>query len=130
MSETTGLTASSHQRIAVAFLQMVVDGQVHEAYRTYTAPQMRLHNVYVTDAATLEQAVADDYARHPHKRIAVKMTLEDGDRVMTLSHLHMTDGDAGYVMMHVFRFADDRIVEMWDFGQAIPENSPSRDSLF
>lgn len=117
-------TASPHTQIAVAFLQMVVGGDVHAAYRTYTSPEMRLHNVYVAEAAVLEQAVADDRLAHPHKRLAVHMTLEEGDRVMVLSHLHMTEDDAGYIMVHIFRFHEDRIAELWDLGQPIPAHSP------
>lgn len=130
ITDNAELTSSPHKQLAVAFLRMVVAGKVHEAYRTYTSPEMRLHNVYVTDAASLEQAVAEDQLRHPHKTIAIQMTLEEGDRVMVLSHLHMTEGDIGCVLMHVFRFANDQIIEMWDFGQQIPENSPSKQSLF
>ena len=95
MNDIAGLTFSPHKQAAVSFLQTIVEGKVHEAYRTYTSPEMRFHNVYVADAASLEQAVADDQIQHTHKSIAVKMTLEEGNRVMVISHLHMTEGDTG-----------------------------------
>lgn len=96
MNVIADLTASLHKQAAVSFLRMVVAGHIHEAYRTYTLPEMRLHNVYFADVASLEKAVAEDAITHPRKSIAVKMTMEEGDRVMVLSHMHMTDGDVGY----------------------------------
>lgn len=130
MNDTAGLTSSPHKHTAVAFLRMVIEGKVHEAYRTYTSPEMRLHNIYFADAASLEKAVADDYVTHPHKSIAVKMVMEEGDRVMVLYHLRMHDGDTGYTMVNIFRFHDDLIVELWDLGQKIPEHSPNANSMF
>jgi len=92
---------------------------------------MRHHNIYFPgDAASIEQAVAEDYRVHPRKRLAVKMVLEEGDRVMVYSHLQMTGEDAGYAMVHIFRFRNGRVVELWDLGQAIPEDSPNQYGMF
>ena len=31
---------------------------------------------------------------------------------------------------HIFRFAGDRIVEMWDVGQEVPASSPNTNGMF
>jgi len=38
--------------------------------------------------------------------------------------------DRGAAVVHIFRFEDDRIVELWDLGQAIPQDSPNRHGMF
>jgi predicted SnoaL-like aldol condensation-catalyzing enzyme len=33
-------------------------------------------------------------------------------------------------VIHIFRFEEDRIVELWDVGQEIPEDSPNDNGMF
>jgi hypothetical protein len=32
--------------------------------------------------------------------------------------------------VHIFRFQNDLIAELWDIGQAVPENSPNQFGMF
>jgi hypothetical protein len=34
------------------------------------------------------------------------------------------------VVVHLFRFQGDKVVEMWDLGQAVPADSPNQDGIF
>jgi predicted SnoaL-like aldol condensation-catalyzing enzyme len=122
---------SSRKHAAVSFLQLVVAGKIQEAYATYVEPDMRHHNMaFAGDAASLEQAMEENHARFPHKIFDVKLTLEDGDLVAVYSHIRLNREDRGFAAVHIFRFADERIVEMWDIGQPVPENSPNEHGMF
>jgi predicted SnoaL-like aldol condensation-catalyzing enzyme len=60
----------------------------------------------------------------------VKNVLGDGDLVAIHSHLIFTAGEPGMATVHIFRFEEGKIVEMWDIGQAIPVESPNRMGAF
>jgi predicted SnoaL-like aldol condensation-catalyzing enzyme len=42
----------------------------------------------------------------------------------------LNPGDSGVATIHIFRFEGDRIVELWDVGQAVPENSLNDNGMF
>jgi predicted SnoaL-like aldol condensation-catalyzing enzyme len=42
----------------------------------------------------------------------------------------MNPEDRGFALVHIFRFAGDRIIEMWDIAQAVPEISPNKNGMF
>jgi predicted SnoaL-like aldol condensation-catalyzing enzyme len=50
--------------------------------------------------------------------------------VVTYSHVRQSPGDRGGAVVHIFRFEDNLIVEMWDIGQAVLENSPNENRMF
>ena len=52
----------------------------------------------------------------------IKQVIEDADRVAVYSHLKRAQG-AKYAVVHILRFAGDKIVELWDVGQEVPEDS-------
>ena len=58
------------------------------------------------------------------------LALEDGDRVATVSHVRQNPQDRGGVVVHVFRFEGKRIAELWDVGQAIPEQMVNENGMF
>jgi predicted SnoaL-like aldol condensation-catalyzing enzyme len=120
-----------HKEIAVDFLQLVVSGLIDEAYSNYVNMYGKHHNVYFSaDFASLKQAMISDYAQFPNKRLMVKNVLGEADLVAVHSNLIMQSGEPGMAVVHIFRFEADRIVEMWDIGQAIPYDSPNRLGAF
>ena len=58
------------------------------------------------------------------------MALEDGDRVAVFSHVKQNPEDRGAAVVHIFRFAGNHIVEMWDLGQQIPDDMPNENGMF
>jgi predicted SnoaL-like aldol condensation-catalyzing enzyme len=38
--------------------------------------------------------------------------------------------DRGGALVHIFRFHGDRVVELWDIGQPVPEDSPNENGMF
>lgn len=125
------MTAISHREMACSFLELVASGKVQEAYRRYVSPDFRHHNAYFRgDRESLLRGMEENAITHPHKQLEIKKTLEDGDLVMTYSHVRFEPGNAGAAVVHIFRFEEDAIVEMWDLGQAIPPDSSNENGMF
>lgn len=116
---------------AVEFLQLVVAGRIDEAYQKHVNMGGMHHNPFFPAGfPALQKAMADNHAQFPDKKLFVKHVLGDGDFVAVHSHLVPKSGDAGMVVVHLFRFQGGRIVEFWDCGQPIPADSPNRDGAF
>ena len=75
-------------------------------------------------------AMEEDAIKNPGKKLEIKLALEDGDLVTTYSHLQQNPGDQGIAVVHIFRFEDNRIVEMWDIALVVPEDSPNENGMF
>ncbi|MGS2780360.1 nuclear transport factor 2 family protein [Robertmurraya sp. GLU-23] len=116
---------------AISFLQLVASGKVSEAYEKYIETEFRHHNPYFRgDADSLKLAMEDNAAQYPHKILEVKLAIQEGDTVAVHSHVRQNPDDLGGVVVHIFRFQNSRIVEMWDIGQPIPEDSPNENGMF
>ncbi|RST71498.1 nuclear transport factor 2 family protein [Siminovitchia acidinfaciens] len=116
---------------AVSFLQMIASGEVREAYRSYIGPDFRHHNPFFRgDADSLMLAMEENANKNPHKILVVKRVIEEGNIVVVHSHVKQKQDDLGGTVVHIFRFHKDLIVEFWDVGQPIPENSPNENGVF
>ncbi|MGA9225072.1 MAG: nuclear transport factor 2 family protein [Mesobacillus sp.] len=116
---------------AVSFLQLVASGEVREAYHRYISPDFRHHNPFFQgDADSLMLAMEENGAENPNKILEVKRVIEEGDIVAVHSHVKQKQDDIGAAVVHIFRFHNNVIVELWDVGQPIPENSPNENGVF
>ncbi|WP_284035806.1 nuclear transport factor 2 family protein [Neobacillus sp. 114] len=116
---------------AVSFLQLVASGEVREAYSRYISTDFRHHNPFFRgDADSLMLAMEENAAQNPNKSLEVKRVIEDEDMVVVYSHIKQKPDDLGVAVVHIFRFNDESIVELWDVGQLIPENSPNENGVF
>jgi predicted SnoaL-like aldol condensation-catalyzing enzyme len=116
---------------AVSFLQLVASGNVREAYQRYTGPNFRHHNPFFRgDAHSLMLAMEENAAKNPHKILEVKRAIEEGHIVAVHSHVKQNQEDLGGAVVHIFRFHNDQIVEFWDVGQPIPDDSPNENGMF
>jgi predicted SnoaL-like aldol condensation-catalyzing enzyme len=127
----TNSQSISHKNAAISFLRLVVAGNINEAYAAYAGQRMLHHNpAFEGDAASYENAMQENHSLFPNKIFDIKHALEDGDLVAVHSHLRMRAGEPGFAVVHLFRFDDDRIIEMWDIAQAVPEISPNKNGMF
>lgn len=123
--------SESRKEKAVSFLRMVASGDVREAYRKYVGPDFRHHNPYFPgDAESLLAAMAENAANFPGKSLEIKHALEDGEIVAVHSRVRQHPEDRGGAVVHLFRFHGERIVELWDVGQPVPERSPNENGMF
>ena len=122
---------TTHKEKAVSFLQMSASGNVREAYERYVGPDFRHHNAYFRgDAESLMLAMEESAAMNPLKTLEVKRAIEEGDIVVVHSYVKQKPEDLGGAVVHIFRFQNDQIAELWDVGQAIPEDSPNENGMF
>ena len=126
------MTTSSAENKARAqdFLRFARQGN-REAAQRLIADGARHHNPYFRAGmpALLDAIVAAAQASTDHG-IAIKHVLADGDYVAVHSHVRHRSEDPGVAVVHLFRFEDGQIAELWDIGQAIPAENPNSDGMF
>lgn len=121
----------SFKDLAMDFLVLVAAGKVAEAYERYVGVGFRHHNPYFHgDAASLKEGMEANALKNPGKVLEIQRALQDGNEVAVFSHVRQHPGDRGVAVVHIFRFEGNRIVELWDIGQAIPEKSVNEFGIF
>ena len=116
---------------AIDFLRLVIAGRIDEAYRTHVDMSGKHHNPhFAAGMPALRQAMIDNHAQFPDKRIETKRVIADGDLVATHSLVSLNPGNMNIVAVHIFRFRGDRIVELWDVTQELKADSPNADGTF
>jgi predicted SnoaL-like aldol condensation-catalyzing enzyme len=123
--------ANRNKDAAVSFLKMASSGDVREAYSKFVGPEFKHHNPYFEGSAeTLMAAMEQNARENPNKTLEVKRAIAEGDLVAVHSHVRLKPEDRGGAVVHLFRFEDGRIAELWDLGQEVPEQSPNQDGMF
>jgi predicted SnoaL-like aldol condensation-catalyzing enzyme len=125
------MSSQSLKDAAIEFLTLVATGKVREAYERHAGPGFRHHNPYFRgDAESLMVAMEENAAKNPDKVLEVQIALQEGERVAVFSRVRQRPGDLGGAVVHIFRFEGDRIAELWDIGQAVPEDSVNENGMF
>jgi predicted SnoaL-like aldol condensation-catalyzing enzyme len=123
--------AQSNKEIAVSFLQSVSGGRVREAYAKYAAPEFRHHNAYFEgSAAALAAAMEENAQANPDKALHIHNAIAEGELVALHTHVRQKPDDRGAALVHIFRFENGRIAELWDIAQPVPETSPNQYGMF
>lgn len=113
------------------FLQLAVAGKVKEAYDKYIHRDFKHHNAwYKGDAVSLMKGMAESAVNDPDKQFTIYHVVEENDTVMTHSHLKQNPQDRGMAVVHIFRFSDDKIIELWDVIMPVPEVVVNENGLF
>jgi len=121
----------SNKAAAIAFLQLASSGKVHDAYSKFVGAEFKHHNPFFEGSAESLMAGMEENARqNPDKVLEVKRAIAEGDFVAVHSHVRQKPGDLGAAVVHIFRFQNGRIVELWDLGQPLQENSQNQYGMF
>jgi predicted SnoaL-like aldol condensation-catalyzing enzyme len=121
----------NNKESAVAFLEMAAAGQVNEAYTKFVGINFLHHNAFFEGSAEALQAGMEENARkNPNKVFEVKRVIGEDDFVVTHSHVRQKPEDLGASVVHIFRFENGRIVELWDMGQPIPADPVNKNGMF
>ncbi len=124
-------TVHDRKQVAVKFLQLVVAGQIEEAYRNYVDLRGKHHNLsFPAGFPALQKAMIENHVQFPSKQLTVKNLVGEGDLVAVHSHIVLRPGETGIAVVHLFRFHDDKIVEMWDCGQPVQADSLNENGAF
>jgi predicted SnoaL-like aldol condensation-catalyzing enzyme len=73
-------------------------------------------------------AMSDAHQKNPNKSIKIKYTYEGGSTVIT--HSLVTKEQFQMAVVHVFRFENSKIVELWYLGQVIDISSSNSKGMF
>ncbi len=112
---------------AVGFLKMVVSGKIREAYAEFVAPTFIHHNPWFKgDAHSLMIGMIENHNKFPEKKFEIQRTISEGNLVMTHSKVIHAPDKPFIAVVHIFRFENGKIAELWDLGQPTPENSPNQ----
>lgn len=119
------------KEVAQDFLKLASKGQSREAFELYVSENFKHHNVWFKgDGQTLMTAMEENAKETPDRVFEIQRALEDGNLVAVHSRVRQTPNDLGVALIHIFRFDNDKIVELWDFGQAVPENMVNENGMF
>lgn len=123
--------SDSNKETAITFLKMSSNGKIEEAYSKFIGSEFCHHNPYFEGTAeALLAGMLENAQKNPDKIFEVKQAIAEDDRVVVHSHVCPKPGDRGAAVVHIFRFENGRIVELWDLGQPIPEESPNHHGMF
>lgn len=121
----------SNAEIASEFLSLAAAGNVREAYARHVAPFFTHHNAgFPADRESLLVAMEESARNEPNKSFDIHQVIADGDRVAVFSRLQRAEIDLAYAVVHILRFDDAKIVEMWDIAQEVPRESPNSLGMF
>lgn len=121
----------SNKNAAIAFLELASSGKVSDAYSKFVGAEFKHHNPFFEGSVESLRAGMEENARqNPDKVLEVKRAIAEGDFVAVHSHVKQNPGDRGGSVVHIFRFENGRIVELWDIGQPVPEKSPNSHGMF
>lgn len=116
---------------AVSFLQLAASGKADTAFEKFVAAGFRHHNPHFqSDAESLKQAMNENALSHPDKVFEVQRVIHEGSMVAVHSRIRMNRDHPGVAVVHIFRFEGERIAELWDIGQPVPEGSANQLGMF
>jgi predicted SnoaL-like aldol condensation-catalyzing enzyme len=105
----------TRKEMAVAFLRLAASPRAREAFARYAGAGFRHHNPhFASDADSLAAAMEANARQFPQKQLEVLRALED----------------PGFALVHLFRFEGEKVAELWDLAQQVPESSPNAHGMF
>ena len=123
--------SNNYKEIATRFLQLITAGDIDKAYEELVSPAGKHHNLFFAAGfPALKTAMKENHLKFPNKQFTIKHVFEDGEFVAVHSRVILEPGGAEHITVHVFRFENGRIVEMWDCSQEIPADSSNVDGAF
>jgi predicted SnoaL-like aldol condensation-catalyzing enzyme len=115
--------------IAVNFLQLVVAGMIDEAYEKYVDMKGKHHNLFFRSGfPALNDAMKENHRQFPKKGFEIKNVIADDS--MVAIHSQITLDEEQITVVHLFKFKNGKIIEMWDVGQEIPKETINKDGAF
>jgi predicted SnoaL-like aldol condensation-catalyzing enzyme len=122
---------ASNKTRAIEFLKLAASGKADEAYALHVSPQFRHHNSHFKgDAQSLKQGMKESFAQFPNKLLEVKRALEDGEYVAVHLRVRLSPEGRDIALIHLFRFEEGRIAELWEAAEMAPETPVNENGMF
>jgi predicted SnoaL-like aldol condensation-catalyzing enzyme len=121
----------NNKSIAVSFLKLASGGNVQEAFSKFVGSDFKHHNPFFEGTAeALQAGMKANAQQNPDKVLEVKRVIAEDDFVVIHSHVRLSPDALGVAVVHIFRFENGKIVELWDLGQPVPEKSMNENGMF
>jgi hypothetical protein len=122
--------ASSPKEAAISVLRLAASGKAREAFQKHVAPDFWHHNPFFRgDADSLMIAMEEIAAKNPNKVLdpacARRRRPGGGSLARETKAGRLGSGRGSH-----FQIPGNRIVELWDVGQPVPEKSPNENGMF
>lgn len=118
------------KELAIHFLKLTATGQVQVAYEL-VAPNFIHHNPYfASDAETLKAGMLENAIQFPHMIFEVQRVIAEDLQVVVHSKIKMQADALDMAAIHIVRFENDKIVELWDIVQQQPEKMLNELGMF
>lgn len=119
------------KEMAQDFLKLAANGLATAAFDQYVGNDFKHHNVFFKgDAHSLMVAMEENARQNPNKVFEIQRALEDDHLVAVHSRVRQNPDAIDVAVIHIFRFNANKIVELWDFGQPVPENCLNENGMF
>lgn len=119
------------KEIGADFLTKCAAGNSREAFNLYAHKNFKHHNAFFKgDANSLMIAMEESSKVNPNKVFSIKHMIEDGELVAYHSFIQQTQSEKGLAVVHILKFSDNKIIEMWDMHQPLPENMINENGMF
>ena len=121
---------STPKDLAIAFLKKASSGKLDEAY-SLVRNDFRHHNAYFPgDAESLKAGMADAHKQFPNTQLEVQRVIAEDDLVAVHSRVQHAPERPAIAVVHIFRFEEGQIAELWDVGMEVPKDSPNQNGAF
>jgi predicted SnoaL-like aldol condensation-catalyzing enzyme len=119
-----------NKKLVRTFYQSLIGDKDISAIDTFLAEDFVQHNPNMLDGSdALKKAFSADFANAPKIKIDFRNIAADGDLVFL--HLKMKNPKGKFeAVADVFRVKDNKIVELWDVVQEIPEKAANAHPMF
>lgn len=125
------MSTNDYKQMASDFLILASKGKAREAFSKYIGQDFKHHNIYFKgDGESLMTAMEDNAKKNPDKIFEIKRALQEDALVTIHSHVRQKPGDPGAAVVHIFRFENDKIAELWDLGQPVPLETVNENGIF
>lgn len=119
----------SNKILAIEFLKTCAMESPKKAFEKYVSPNFKHHNQYFKgDADSLMNAMIEADKSAPNRSFNIKQVFETDDRVAVYSEV--VKDEMKIAVVHMLRFENGKISEMWDVGQVIAKDSPNENGMF
>jgi predicted SnoaL-like aldol condensation-catalyzing enzyme len=116
---------------AIEFLQLASAGDARRAFELHAGPAFCHHNPwFAADAESLMQGMIDNAAKLPAKQLEVLRAVQEADLVVVHSRMRPAPEARSVALVHIFRFEQERIAELWDVAQPEPETTQNALGMF
>ena len=127
----TDSSGKNLKEAAMDFLRLASSGNVREAYQKYVAPDFKHHNPYYKgDRESLLNGMEESAMSSPNKEFKMLLALQEGDLVAVHSRVVQESLPAPISVVHIFRFSENYIVELWDIIMPQPKDMVNENGLF